>query len=145
MSVPPTDNYIDVGATTLYHEVRGTGPSLLLITGGTGDAGEWEGVAPDLAADFTVVSYDRRGFSRSPRPDGWTATSLDEQADDAAALLRALHLAPAAVIGESSGAAIACALVARIPTSYGRPCCTRRGRRSPRQTTATPWSCSCAE
>ena len=35
-----------------------------------------------------VVSYDRRGYSRSPRPADWTTTSVDEQADDAAALLR---------------------------------------------------------
>ena len=106
---------IDICATKLYHEVRGTGPALLLITGGTGDAGEWADVAPTLADDFTVVTYDRRGFSRSPRPDGWTATSMSEQADDAAALLRALDLAPAAVVGHSSGGAIACALVTRHP------------------------------
>lgn len=34
---------IDVGTATLYHEVRGSGPALLLITGGTGDAGLWDG------------------------------------------------------------------------------------------------------
>jgi pimeloyl-ACP methyl ester carboxylesterase len=106
---------IDVGATTLYHEARGQGPALLLITGGTGDAGEWSRVAPILADEFTVVTYDRRGSSRSPGPSGWTATSVDEQADDAAALLRALGLAPAVVIGHSGGGSIACGVVARHP------------------------------
>ena len=106
---------IDTGATKLYYEMRGSGPPLLLITGGAGDAGEWAAVAPGLADGHTVITYDRRGMSRSPRPDGWTATSLAEQAGDAAGLLRALEAAPAMVVGHSGGASIACELVARHP------------------------------
>jgi pimeloyl-ACP methyl ester carboxylesterase len=105
---------IQAGTTKLYHEVRGSGPALL-ITGGTGDAGEWTNLAPTLAEECTVVTYDRRGMSRSPRPDGWTATSMAEAADDAAALLRALDLAPAVVVGHSGGASVACSLVVRHP------------------------------
>jgi len=106
---------MDVGTTQLYYEVRGRGPTLLLITGGTGDASEWDRVAPALAQHFMVVTYDRRGFSRSPRPAGWATTTVMEHADDAAALLGGLDLAPAIVVGHSSGAAIACSLVARHP------------------------------
>jgi pimeloyl-ACP methyl ester carboxylesterase len=114
-TAPTASGLIDIGTTTLYHEVRGGGPAVLFITGGTGDAGEWAMVAPVLAEAFTVVTYDRRGFSRSPRPAGWTATSMSEQADDAVALLRTLDLAPALIVGHSSGASIACSLVARHP------------------------------
>jgi pimeloyl-ACP methyl ester carboxylesterase len=106
---------IDVGTTQLYHDMRGSGPPLLFITGATGDADEWAQITPALVSEFTVVTYDRRGFSRSPRPPGWTATSVGEQADDAAALLRTLELTPATVVGHSSGASIACALVAQHP------------------------------
>jgi pimeloyl-ACP methyl ester carboxylesterase len=106
---------IDVGTTKLYFEVHGSGPPLLLITGGTGDAADWAAVVPALAEGHTVITYDRRGMSRSPRPDGWTTTSIPEQADDAAALLRALELAPAVVAGHSGGASIACGLVVRHP------------------------------
>ncbi|MGC9544183.1 alpha/beta fold hydrolase [Streptomyces sp. UG1] len=65
--------------------------------------------------EFTVLSYDRRGNSRSPRPTGWQTTSVAEQADDAAALLTALRLAPAAVYGNSYGAIVALDLLVRHP------------------------------
>lgn len=49
-------------STDLYREVRGAGPVLLLIPGGNGDAGFYEPFAKALSGDFTVISYDRRGF-----------------------------------------------------------------------------------
>ena len=78
---------IRANGAMLYYELRGHGPSLLLISGATGDAGHWTGVADVLADEYAVITYDRRGNSRSPRPPGWTSTTVDEQADDAAALL----------------------------------------------------------
>ena len=66
---------VSANDTTLYYELRGDGPSLLLISGATGDAGHWTDVADKLADNYTVITYDRRGNSRSPRPPGWTSTS----------------------------------------------------------------------
>jgi pimeloyl-ACP methyl ester carboxylesterase len=107
------DHVLEVNGTELYHEVRGAGPPLLLIMGATGDAGHFERLAELLAEGFTVVTYDRRGNGRSPRPSGWAATSAEEQADDAAALLERLGLAPAVVFGTSLGGVIAVCLVLR--------------------------------
>jgi len=45
--------------------MRGSGPTLLLIAGGNGDAGIFERVASVLANEYTVVTYDPRGNSRS--------------------------------------------------------------------------------
>jgi pimeloyl-ACP methyl ester carboxylesterase len=104
-----------VGSLGLYYELRGRGPPLLLIMGATGDAEHFATVADDLAYDLTVVTYDRRGNSRSTRPAGWSTTTVEEQADDAAGLLRALELAPAAVFGTSSGAICALSLLIRHP------------------------------
>jgi pimeloyl-ACP methyl ester carboxylesterase len=101
--------------TTLYYELRGDGPSLMLISGATGDAGHWTDVADILASEYTVITYDRRGNSRSPCPTGWTSTTVDEQADDAAALLRGLDLAPAIVFGTSSGGSTAANVAIRHP------------------------------
>ncbi|WP_175408061.1 alpha/beta fold hydrolase [Streptomyces sp. TRM64462] len=106
---------VAVNGTDIHYELRGAGPSMLFISGATGDAGHFDRVADLLADAFTVVTYDRRGNSRSPRPSGWETTSVAEQADDAAALLTTLGLAPAAVFGNSYGAIIALDLLIRHP------------------------------
>jgi pimeloyl-ACP methyl ester carboxylesterase len=95
---------VTVNGAELHYEVRGGGPPVLLVMGATGVGGHFDQVASLLADEFTVVTYDRRGNGRSPRPDGWTETSTAEQAADAAALLEALGLSPAAVFGTSTGA-----------------------------------------
>jgi pimeloyl-ACP methyl ester carboxylesterase len=107
---------IAVNGTSLYYELRGSGPPVLFISGATGDAAHWTDVADALAGEHTVLTYDRRANSRSPRPENWTATSIDEQADDAAELLTALDLAPAVVYGNSGGAVILTNLALRHPS-----------------------------
>lgn len=106
---------ITANGVELYHEVRGIGPSVLLIHGGGIDGGSFNRLADILAFDFTVVTYDRRGISRSPRPTDWKQTSIAEQAEDAAGLLRALGIAGAAVVGQSLGALVALELLLRNP------------------------------
>jgi pimeloyl-ACP methyl ester carboxylesterase len=106
---------VAVNGTLIYYEKQGNGPGLLLIAGSTGDAGNFSRAADLLADEFTVVTYDRRGNSRSPRAADWRTTSVAEQADDAAALIRALDLAPAAVFGASAGGPIALDLIIRHP------------------------------
>jgi pimeloyl-ACP methyl ester carboxylesterase len=90
---------VTVNGTELYHEIRGTGPPVLLIMGATGDGGHLDAFADELANESMVVSYDRRGNGRSRVPASWQTTSPEEQADDAAALLDALKTGPAAVFG----------------------------------------------
>ncbi len=104
---------VSVNGADLYYELRGDGEPVLFIAGATGDAGHFARVADALADEFTVATYDRRGNSRSPRPPGWTATSTNEQSDDAAALIEALGIKPGVVAGASGGAIIALNLVIR--------------------------------
>ena len=61
---------VDINGTKLYYELRGRGPSLFFIPGAEGDAEEYLRVVERLDNDFTVLSYDRRAYSRSPRPAG---------------------------------------------------------------------------
>jgi len=106
---------ISTNGTEIYCEVRGSGPAVLFISGATGDAGHFERVADALSNEFRIITYDRRGNSRSPKPAGWTATSIQEQADDAAGLLDALGLAPVGLFGTSAGGSIAVEILLRRP------------------------------
>ena len=106
---------VPANGTELYYEARGDGPPLLLIAGGLADAGQFTTLSEALAQQSRVISYDRRGNSRSPSPAGWTATTVDEQADDATALLDALGIPAASVYGHSIGAPIALNLALRHP------------------------------
>ena len=106
---------IQVNGIRIYYEKRGRGPAVLFVFGATGDAGHWTTVADILADTYAVLTYDRRGNSRSHRPPGWTSTTIGEQADAAAALLRGLDLDPAIVFGTSAAASILADLCLRHP------------------------------
>ncbi|GAA4616064.1 alpha/beta hydrolase [Actinoallomurus liliacearum] len=105
---------LDVPGARLYYEVRGSGPTLLLIPGSNGDAGFFDGMADLLASHYTVLSYDRRGFSRSPAQEEWQAGWIETHTEDARLLLDATA-APAYVFGSSAGAIIGLALISRHP------------------------------
>ncbi|MFC4501452.1 MULTISPECIES: alpha/beta fold hydrolase [Streptomyces] len=104
----------DVAGTGLYFEVRGSGPALLMISGAGGDAGYYTAVADDLADAFTVITYDRRGNSRSDGRDAGPAR-LARQAADARALVDGLAGGRALVFGNSGGAIIGLTLAVLHP------------------------------
>ncbi|MCE3555515.1 alpha/beta hydrolase [Pseudonocardia sp. RS11V-5] len=105
-----------VEGTPLHYETTGSGPALLVIQGGVSDAGGTAQLVELLAPRFTVITYDRRGLSRSstPGPPRQGAV-LEQHADDAAALLSALDVGPARVVGASLGAVIGLHLLVRTP------------------------------
>jgi pimeloyl-ACP methyl ester carboxylesterase len=104
----------------LYFEVRGSGAPVLLIAGTPGDGGQFDELADVLARDHLVITYDRVGTSRSPAPPARTDTTVADQADDAAGLLRKLVTEPTAVYGTSNGAAVALELALRHPALVSR-------------------------
>lgn len=112
-SDPPNITRPAVNGTTLYAEVRGTGPVVLLIPGGAEDAEGWRPVAERLSG-HTVVTYDRRGTLRSGRED-WPGQGSAQHAADAAALLTALGLGDAVVFGGSSAGITAVQMALRHP------------------------------
>jgi pimeloyl-ACP methyl ester carboxylesterase len=99
----------------LYWETRGGGPAVLLIPATPGDGRQFAATAAALADDHLVITYDRRGTSRSGAPEGWSATTVGEQADDAATVLRQVGVDRAVVYGTSNGAAVALEVALRHP------------------------------
>ncbi|GAB3812365.1 alpha/beta hydrolase [Kribbella italica] len=109
-----------VPGAQLYYEVRGAGPVLLLICGGVYDAEAYAPLAEAFAGRYTVVTYDRRGNSRSPLEGEPSAQEISTHAEDARRLLEVVSPgAPAEVFGNSSGAIIALELAARCPEVVG--------------------------
>jgi pimeloyl-ACP methyl ester carboxylesterase len=99
----------------LYYEEHGAGDPILCIHGTSSSAMVWGAAVAELARFGRVIVYDRRGCSRSQRPEPYVTTSVSEHADDAAALLEALAATPAIVIGRSYGGEVAIDLALRYP------------------------------
>ncbi|TCO45439.1 pimeloyl-ACP methyl ester carboxylesterase [Kribbella antiqua] len=111
-----TVNKLAVPGATLHYEITGSGPVLLLIPGGGTDAGIFDGIVGQLAADYTVVAYDPRGNSRSPYDGEPTDERVDQSAEDALALITEVGRGePAYVFGSSSGAITGLELITRWP------------------------------
>ncbi|MFJ6382562.1 alpha/beta fold hydrolase [Kitasatospora sp. NPDC092039] len=117
----PTIGSLRVNGATLHYEVRGQGPLLLLIPGGAGDAASFDGIADDLATEYTVAAYDPRGMSRSTLDDPEAEQRVAEHADDAFRILELLSPGePARVFGSSSGAIAALHLLTAHPERVDR-------------------------
>src|SRR4029434_6726778 len=98
-----------------YCELRGRGPTIVLIPSGEGDCGSFERVATSLSGTFTVLTFDMPGFSRSSDPPNFVDYSLSRAASEVAALVRSLGLGPATFYGCSSGGVVALCLTADHP------------------------------
>ena len=88
--------------TPLFYKDWGAGKPVVLIHGWPVNADMWEYQAPFLAENgCRVIAYDRRGFGRSGQP--WSGYDYDTMADDLAAILDALDLRDATLVGFSMG------------------------------------------
>ncbi len=105
---------IAANGASLYYELTGErGAPMVLMHGSWVDHSNWNAVVPGLAEGFRVLTYDRRGHSKSQKVPA--QGSFEEDADDAADLLLKLGLAPANIVGSSSGSVIALKLATRRP------------------------------
>jgi pimeloyl-ACP methyl ester carboxylesterase len=109
------EGYVEVPGAKLFYKVRGDGPVLLVLPGGPGDADVVDGLAAAVGDHYTVVSYDRRGLSRSTIDNARHPTGIGTHSDDACRILAAVTDGPAYVFGSSLGALIALDLVTTRP------------------------------
>jgi pimeloyl-ACP methyl ester carboxylesterase len=99
----------------LYYEEHGSGEPILCIHGAGSSTLLWAGAIAKLAELGRVIAYDRRGCSRSERPEPYERTSTREHAGDAVALLDELQAKPAIVIGRSYGGTVGLDMALRHP------------------------------
>lgn len=89
---------LPVTSTKLYYEVAGEGPAVVLLHGGWLNSRQWDEQFSALSRKYRVVRYDVRGAGRSAIGD-----SAYAQYEDLAALLSALGIERAHLIGLSAG------------------------------------------
>ncbi len=104
--------FINARGSHLYYEETGDGAPILLIPPSGSTASTWGALPGDLADVGRVITYDRRGYSRSR---GAVVRAAAEHALDAAEVLEALQARPAVAVGTSAGATIALDLAVRRP------------------------------
>lgn len=111
---------VEVPGAQLHYEVHGDGAMLVLVPGASGEAETSRKLADELSARYRVVTYDRRGFSRSQLYGSQDyAQRLETDAEDVRRLIQHLDGEPAAVFGNSSGALVALQLLIDHPDTVG--------------------------
>ena len=94
----------EAGRMRVHAAVGGNGPPVLLLHGFPQSHLMWHAVAPELAADHTVVAADLRGYGESGIPSGdLAAYSFRAMADDQVAVMAQLGHERFAVGGHDRG------------------------------------------
>jgi 3-oxoadipate enol-lactonase len=92
---------------------RGEGAPLLLIHESAVTSDVWEPLSEAVAHRARTISYDRRGWGSSSAPEGYRRTTVEEQSEDAAALIESLDAGPIVAVGAGAGAVITLDLLLR--------------------------------
>ena len=109
---------VHVGDIDMYYEVHGSGEPLVLIGGLASDLSETEWLTTWCAQTHRVLAFDNRGAGRTDKPDA--PYSIARMADDTNALMAAVGMSHAIVLGVSMGGRIALDLALEHPDRVAR-------------------------
>ena len=102
--IPTEVRRIDVGDAEIHVEITGTGPDLLLVAGLGGRGAFWSNQIQPFARHFRVITFDHRGCGEST-PDK-IVYGAEHMATDVLALMDAMEIDKANLVGHSTGGAI---------------------------------------
>jgi pimeloyl-ACP methyl ester carboxylesterase len=109
-----TSGYVPVNGLDMYYEIHGEGSPLALLHGAMGTIDScFTNLLPALAAARQVVAIELQGHGHTPDVD--RPLSYRQMAADAAALLEALGIEIADLVGYSLGGAVALELAMQHP------------------------------
>lgn len=111
--------FVNVNGVDIHYKSFGQGePVYLLMHGFAASVFSWREVMGPLASRGRVIAYDRPAFGLSERPlewGDWNPYGSAEQVDIALALMDALGVEKAVVVGNSAGGAVAAGLALQAP------------------------------
>jgi len=106
--------HVDHDGARIWYVSYGAGPAVLLLHGGLGHSGNWGHQVPTLLdAGYRVVLIDSRGHGRSTRDA--RPYRYESMASDVRAVMDAVHLERAAVVGWSDGSCVGLILAMQAP------------------------------
>lgn len=110
---PAVGKYYNIRGIKIYTEEYGEGTPLLMIHGNGGSGKSFKKIIPYFSKNYRVIIADSRAQGKST--DYGDSLSFEMIADDEAALLDAMHIDSAYVIGTSDGGIVALVLAMRHP------------------------------
>jgi pimeloyl-ACP methyl ester carboxylesterase len=118
MPRPDATGFAESGDVKIYYQSFGKGAPVILLHGGLGNGDHWSHQVPELAKRYRVIVIDSRNQGRS----GFSTAKLTYHgmAADVLAVMDALKLERAAIVGWSDGGAIALDLAIHHPTRVGK-------------------------
>ena len=109
------DRTLELEDVTLrYRDLGGGGEPVVLLHGYTNDLRTFDGVADSIAAEYRVIALDLRGFGKSRMRNGSERFGRS-MAEDVIALLDALEIPRAHVVGFSLGGVVAASVARAAP------------------------------
>ena len=106
---------ISANGSSFAYVDEGSGPPVVLVHGSVSDYREWSKQIAPLARRYRVIAYSRRYHWPNLPPAKDADPSVEHQADDLAAIIKTLGIAPAHIVGHSFGGAVALNLTLRHP------------------------------
>ena len=115
LPLPEDQGYLEHDGARIWYSTYGSGSPVLLLHGGLGHSGNWGYQVPALiSSGYRVILIDSRGHGRSTRDT--QPFSYELMASDVLAVMDALHLERAALVGWSDGACTSLVLAAKTPS-----------------------------
>jgi len=105
--------YARVNGINIYYEVCGEGYPVVLISGLGSQGQSWDTQVPIYSKGYKVIVFDNRGAGKSDKPP--SPYSTEGMADDTVALMDALSIERAHIVGKSMGGMIAQWLAIKYP------------------------------
>ena len=117
-STPTVTDRVAVNGVELYYEIHGKGSPLVMLHGGVNPSDMFGAPLAEMATNHQVIAIHMRGHGFSTDTDDpWT---VEQMADDVAALLRELDIEKADIMGWSLGGGVALQTAIRHPEVVDR-------------------------